>query len=168
MHLQTQLLTLQDCMEIVKDAQTRASERSLLSRLTIKKWRLIDRIMELPAIDITKPLSHHKYQPPAPIPSDIRFRKTKIQLCIEEFKPMIRATLDQLDLLFLKLNRVDGLKDKGLRLQIMEDDSTVIYKICTTKSTRRGIDLQLSIGDNWLVYSSASEKCLVRLLSGYL
>lgn len=103
-HLWTQPLTLQDRIEIVKDAQTRASERSLLLQLTIEKRQLIDRIMEPPAIDIAEPLPHHEYQPPAPIPSNIRFRKTKIQLRIEEFKPMIRATLDQLDLLFLKLD----------------------------------------------------------------
>lgn len=48
-------------MEIVEDAQTRASERSLSSQLIIAKQRLIDRITEPPALEIIKLPSHHGY-----------------------------------------------------------------------------------------------------------
>lgn len=140
--LRTQPLTLQDRMEIVEDAKTRASERSLLSRLTIEKRRLIDRITDPPpTLDTAEPSPRHEYQPPAPIPSDIHFRKTKIQLRIEEFKPMIRATLDRLDPLFLKLDRVDGLEDKGLRLRITEDDRKELwYWYCNLQDLYNEID----------------------------
>lgn len=123
--LRTPSLTLQERMEIVEDAQTRASERSLLSRLTIERRRLIDRISSpdphSPTSTSTDPLPRHEYQPPEPVPSNIHFRKTKIQLRIEEFKPLIRATLDRLDPLFLKLDAFDKLEDKGMRLRVSEN-----------------------------------------------
>lgn len=126
--LRTHPLTLQERLEIVEDSQTRASERSLLSRLTIERRSLIDRISSPPPLlESTSTAARPEYEPPTSPPTNLHFRKTKIILRTDEIKPMIAATLDRLDPLFLKLDAIDGLEDKGMRVRLSEDNRKEIW-----------------------------------------
>src|SRR5579875_1313694 len=95
------------------------ARQSLLSRLTIQKLKLEDRLSDppVPLINrITAP-SPDIHIPP-PIPNTLHFRKTKILLRIEEFRPLLLATLVRLEPVFKILDKEDLNEDLGLAARV--------------------------------------------------
>ena len=136
-------LTVEERMELVREHEEYCSEKALLSRLCIEKAKLEDRIAARPPPleDRIEP-KKVEYTPPAPLPKNAEFHKTKDVLRHHDFKILVGATVTRL-LPFLKkalnpeysakvpeetLERVeswtDRLQDISTKLYDMEENFT--------------------------------------------
>lgn len=106
----THSLSLEERLSFTEYHQENLATSSLLSRLTLERRKLQDRIDNPPptlADRIRDPLPEPEIHIPPPIPSTIRFHRTKLLHRIKEYEPMLEATLDRFLPLFRKLQDDD-------------------------------------------------------------
>ena len=98
-------LTLQERLELVREREEWCAERALLSRITLERARLIDRIEARQApLEVPPAPEKEEYKPPAPLPEGIKFKKTAVLHRIKDYDVLISATRQRLIPLFKKLN----------------------------------------------------------------
>ena len=119
-------LTLEERLELQKEAEAEAAERSLLHRLTIERQKLVDRITDAPPPlheRLSEPgPSRPDYQPPAPIPNKIHFIQTKKLKRLEDLKVVLGAIRENLDPVFEILKEdEDREKLHGIRSLVSEE-----------------------------------------------
>lgn len=122
----THPLTLEERLEIRKEVETETAERSLLSRLTLERRKLLLED-DLPPLPLIERISAPEYQPPAPLPN-IDFHKTKILKRIKEFEPLLEATKARVDPLFKKLQEDDDDEHLGIAGRVPLDDRNILWK----------------------------------------
>ncbi|KAE9384959.1 hypothetical protein BT96DRAFT_1093715 [Gymnopus androsaceus JB14] len=115
-------LTLEQRLELASYHQEERETLSLLSRLTMEKRSLEDRLSDppIPLIDRISdpPASSSPIQIPPPIPKNLKFRKSKLLLRIEELKPNLVATIIRLQPIVAKLNAEAEKQKLGLPITV--------------------------------------------------
>lgn len=108
-------LTKEESERLSKEFAEEVAEKSLISRLTLEKRRLEERISSPPPplIDRIEKVTVN-YQLPPEIPKKLHFQKTHMLLRLKEIYPMLEATRKRLDPIFNKLNADDKDLAEGL------------------------------------------------------
>ena len=109
-------LSPEEWAEIKAEREADYASQSLLSRLTIQKLKLEDRLSDppVPLIDRISTPTYKEYHIPPPIPKSLHFHKTKLLLRIEEFRPLLLATLTRVGPFFSILNLEDKKEALGM------------------------------------------------------
>lgn len=112
-------LTKEESNRLSKEFQEEAAEKSLISRLTLEKRRLDQRLSDppLPLIDRITEVDIN-YQIPPEVPKTLHFRKKPILVRLKEVYPILEATKIRLDPLFDKLNADDIREDQGFPARV--------------------------------------------------
>ncbi|KAE9387242.1 hypothetical protein BT96DRAFT_1005295 [Gymnopus androsaceus JB14] len=115
-------LTLEQRLQLASYHQEERETLSLLSRLTMEKRSLEDLLSDppIPLIDRISdpPASSSPIQIPPPIPNNLKFRKSKLLLRIEELKPNLLATIIRLKPIVTKLNAEAEKQKLGLPITV--------------------------------------------------
>ena len=89
-HLIHRILTPEEYAEIVQEYDKEIVLKRLLSKLTLEKRKLEDRISSPPKPLAERIASPEPYEEPKPLPKEIKFRKTKIIKRIDEDRKSTR------------------------------------------------------------------------------
>ena len=124
-------LSPEEWAEIKANREKDYACQSLLSRLTIQKLKLEDRLSDPPttiplADRISASVPNIHIAPP--IPNTLHFHKSKILLCIEEFQPLLLSTVIQLEPVFKILDRKDSNEDLGLAVKVSPEIRDSIWE----------------------------------------
>lgn len=120
--------TTAEWVAIQRAQREEAAAQELFSRLTMEERKLEDRISSPPPplIERIAPV-RPDYQPPAPIPKRLRFRKESKIRRIPEFKPLINATYIRLKPLFEKLQKEEAKLILGLAARVPKEHQDLLW-----------------------------------------
>lgn len=122
----TRILTREEQIEYLLEAEREAAEKSLLNRLTIERRLLIDRITNppLPLIErISEPgPSQPTYTPPLPIPNSLHFVQTKKLKRLEDLNKVLTGLRVALDPVFEHLrSEEENERFHGIRPRVSKE-----------------------------------------------
>ena len=127
--VQTPILSTEEQLELLQLREERKEQQTLLSRLTLERRRLEDRITDppLPLIECISDSPSDIHIPP-PIPQKLHFHKSKILNCIKEIFPLLEATKTHLEPLFKKLNEMDCEEEIGHAVKVPKEKRDKLWK----------------------------------------
>lgn len=123
----TPTLTLQERLDHTRDWAEHTARQQELSRLVMERRRLEDRISSPPPPLIER-IAAPEYEPPAPIPEDIHFRKSWAILRIKEATKVFDGTREHLDPLFDKLKKEEARAVLGLAIRVSVELQEEMWK----------------------------------------